>query len=384
MCVLLCVRGGVVLLFFWLSLASVCCWLCICHVTMCVYPICCISDLFSTPDRAYQTTSSDNDSPGDSPPSTYTYIVTDGVHTEEFHESSLPMLFFGGDDDDVGTIAVLDNPPEAMVDSRMQCVVDATRASLRARLYGAMRCFPMHVEAILARSTKTCVFACRTWGCNVVGYQLGAVPYAAKLALRGGPAPLEREYDILKALQGIDGVPVPYFFGAWNGSHVLVTEGVGESASCILKQRQHALQAHGGESQLFSLDELKQMTTDLVGILQAVHHRGFLHRDVCPGNVLFLNGRWQLIDFGSAGRVGEADWDTAQQMRTFDVQHAYASARLLRTSAPLDEEDDFDALVKTLSRLYSGRRGEEHQNMRALVAQARHQVDSTAVKSKTE
>lgn len=61
-----------------------------------------------------------------------------------------------------------------------------------------------------------------------------------------------------------------------------------------------------------------------------------------------------LIDFGSAGALGAADYDEATGGRSFPVQTAYASDRLLNTSDSLDEEDDFHALMVALTRLHLG------------------------------
>ncbi|CAG8671564.1 4062_t:CDS:1, partial [Paraglomus brasilianum] len=39
---------------------------------------------------------------------------------------------------------------------------------------------------------------------------------------------------------------------------------------------------------------------DVVGILKAIHNYGYIHNDIHPGNIVNVNGKYQLIDFGFA------------------------------------------------------------------------------------
>lgn len=50
-----------------------------------------------------------------------------------------------------------------------------------------------------------------------------------------------------------------------------------------------------------------QILGQVAQCLSDLHARGWVHRDLKPGNIIFLpsRGKWTLIDFGLAARVGE-------------------------------------------------------------------------------
>ena len=50
-----------------------------------------------------------------------------------------------------------------------------------------------------------------------------------------------------------------------------------------------------------------QVIVQIAEKLRTMHNAGWAHRDLKPGNTIWLPSRntWSLIDFGCAGRIGE-------------------------------------------------------------------------------
>jgi serine/threonine protein kinase len=232
--------------------------------------------------------------------------------------------------------------------------------------------------SVVAVNSRSCVCACQ--------HVLGGARYAAKFSSDGDSIALEA--SVLVQLQGICGVPMLYACGYADGIPLLLTKGVGVDARRYAYQylEQNGSQCRSGESVRWGLPDaiLHQMVTDLVATLLAIHREGWLHRDVCPRNILLLEGRWCLCDFGSAGRIGASDFDRALQRRTFVAQLEFSSERLLKSSAALTPDDDFESLLYTLTFLHdvvaweasvssAGTRPRE-ESLRALVDDARKVV----------
>jgi WD40 repeat protein len=49
-----------------------------------------------------------------------------------------------------------------------------------------------------------------------------------------------------------------------------------------------------------------RLALDVIGGLARLHHQGLVHRDVKPGNIIFVNGRAKLADIGLVSASGEA------------------------------------------------------------------------------
>ena len=97
--------------------------------------------------------------------------------------------------------------------------------------------------------------------------------------------------------------------------------------------------------------QVKRMAVDLIGGLEAAHHRGVVHRDVKPANVFFdARGTAKLGDFGVAHLVDLGQTQTGGLIGTL----AYMSPEQI-TGAPISIAADLYALGITLFEALTGR-----------------------------
>ncbi|MGW4650442.1 serine/threonine-protein kinase [Kitasatospora sp. NPDC004289] len=110
---------------------------------------------------------------------------------------------------------------------------------------------------------------------------------------------LEREYDVGKALTGIEGVPRTHWQGEHHGARYLVMDLVdGVTLAHLVKQ-----------SAPFSRDVMAAVLDQLCATVAELHRRGYVHRDIKPDNVMVCpNGRVLLIDVGIAVLSGHCDY----------------------------------------------------------------------------
>jgi casein kinase I family protein HRR25 len=101
---------------------------------------------------------------------------------------------------------------------------------------------------------------------------------------------LLHEAKIYKYLSGCKGMPIVKWFGLENDYYYMVITLLGES----LEERR--------KKQIFSLQEIVSIGKKMIEIIENIHSKGLLHRDIKPDNFLFgqedkLNELF-LIDFG--------------------------------------------------------------------------------------
>jgi serine/threonine protein kinase len=98
---------------------------------------------------------------------------------------------------------------------------------------------------------------------------------------------LKYEYKILRHLKGCRGVPAAYHvWGHPSGEVWMVLQLLGES---LEKKRPR-------------MEELMKIAPEYIRIIQGIHNKGFLHRDVKPENMLrgVSGSTYWLIDYGLA------------------------------------------------------------------------------------
>lgn len=145
---------------------------------------------------------------------------------------------------------------------------------------------------------------------------------AAKLYKKGFSA--HNEMEILKLLEGVQGVPI--FKGVAKDLKVLLLSPVGKRLKKSVPT------------------EVRINLTGIIDTLKEAHHRHIVHRDVRMGNILLVDDRsFMLIDWGFASKVGE--------MAQFQGSLLTASSRVLEYHGhPIEymPEDDLISFVKSL------------------------------------
>ena len=97
--------------------------------------------------------------------------------------------------------------------------------------------------------------------------------------------------------------------------------------------------------------QIRRMSLDIIGGLEAAHHRGVVHRDVKPANIFFdARGTAKLGDFGVAHLVDLGQTQTGGLIGTL----AYMSPEQI-TGAPISIAADLYALGITLFEVVTGR-----------------------------
>jgi serine/threonine protein kinase len=93
---------------------------------------------------------------------------------------------------------------------------------------------------------------------------------------------LKREAQIYQLLCGHPGIPKMKYYGSTDTHNFLVLPFLGSSLEAID----------------FSLEETVSIFKNMINIIEHVHSKGILHRDLKPGNFLYEKNNIYLIDFG--------------------------------------------------------------------------------------
>ncbi len=162
---------------------------------------------------------------------------------------------------------------------------------------------------------------------------------------RVGPESVRREYELIRSLE-LDGVP-----------RALDLLQVGESLALVLEDagrpRLKSLIPAGG----MDIGWFLRLATELSRILQELHDRRIIHKDINPSNILVDpgTGRATLIDFGIASRM-PAEHQEPRHPNVLEGTIAYLSPEQTgRMNRDIDYRTDFYSLGVTFYEVLTGR-----------------------------
>lgn len=181
-------------------------------------------------------------------------------------------------------------------------------------------------------------------------------PVAIKVSQHdAGDGALDTEDEVYTGLRNtptdIVGIPNLYFSGKHKSHRVLVMDLLGATLELVVKK------ATGGT---FSIKTVLMAGIQLLRRLQLLHHKGFIHRDVKPGNMLIGRrdqDRVYLIDFGVSQRY--RDYETREPIKRGEAPSIVGSIPFMsinaHTGANQHRRDDLEALGYSLVYLFKGR-----------------------------
>ena len=117
-------------------------------------------------------------------------------------------------------------------------------------------------------------------------------PIAIKVEENGNRSHLYLEYEILKSIQGGEGIPQVFKFRQGHKHNYLIMELLGKSIDKLFSDcKKH-----------FSYKTIFQIGYQMIQRIEYVHSKGYIHRDIKPGNFVIGKGinskKIYLIDFG--------------------------------------------------------------------------------------
>ena len=123
-----------------------------------------------------------------------------------------------------------------------------------------------------------------------------SVPIAIKVEENGNRSHLYLEYEILKNIQGEEGIPHVYKFRQGHKHNYLIMELLGKSIDKLFNENKKK----------FSYKTIFQIAYQMIQRIEYVHSTGYIHRDIKPGNFLVGKGENSkiiyIIDFGLSKR----------------------------------------------------------------------------------
>lgn len=155
----------------------------------------------------------------------------------------------------------------------------------------------------------------------------------------------QREYEITRALNDIDGVIKVYDLVKIQDSLMIVEEDIG---ACSL--------AHILTEQPPDLKQALVLSIRLTHILDQIHQRHVIHKDINPANILWnrVSDELRIIDFGIASQLNQ-ERQEFQSPNQLEGSLAYISPEQTgRVNQKLDYRSDLYSLGISLYQLFTG------------------------------
>ncbi|MHA6263294.1 AAA family ATPase [Arenibacterium sp. CAU 1754] len=149
---------------------------------------------------------------------------------------------------------------------------------------------------------------------------------------------LEREYWVLKDLNGIGGVlPVCEMQFHGNGNPALISEATGQPLTHYLKAK---------DSLNWPLERVVDLVIQLTETIDAVHDRNMVHKNVAPQNILVDEATWsaKLMNFEIATTLSRERQDRSLSKRLEGSLPYISPEQTGRMSHDLDHRSDFYSL----------------------------------------